>query len=111
MMCASIDRRVQARRCRPPTIMPITLQLSALLRDYVGGKGELVLDARDVRALLRTLEVEHPKIHRSICDDTGALRRHVNVFVNSDHIRDLDGLDTRLKPGDVISLFQAVSGG
>lgn len=91
--------------------MPITLQLSALLRDYSGGKGELALDARDVRAMLRVLETEYPKIHRSICDDTGAIRRHINVFVNSDHIRDLRGLDTPLKPGDVVSLFQAVSGG
>ncbi|MCC6409804.1 MAG: MoaD/ThiS family protein [Planctomycetes bacterium] len=91
--------------------MPITLQLSALLRDYVGGKGELSLEARDVRALLRVLESEHPKIHRSICDDTGAIRRHVNVFVNDDHIRELGDLDAKLKPGDVVSLFQAVSGG
>jgi molybdopterin synthase sulfur carrier subunit len=101
----------QRRADSSPTTMPITLRLSTLLRDYAGGQGELALDARDVKTMLRALETEHPRIHRSICDDTGAIRRHVNVFVNADHIRDLRGLDTPLKPGDVVSLFQAVSGG
>lgn len=46
-----------------------------------------------------------------ICDETGAVRRHVNVFVNDEHMRERDGLDTPLAPGDVIHLLPAVSGG
>jgi len=46
-----------------------------------------------------------------VCDETGRVRRHLNVFVNSDNVRDLDGLDTVLKSGDVVTILPAVSGG
>jgi molybdopterin converting factor small subunit len=47
-----------------------------------------------------------------VCDETGNVRRHVNVFVNSGNTRDLPtGLETRLEPGDVVSILPAVSGG
>ena len=57
------------------------------------------------------LERRHPSLYRSVCDETGAVRRHVNLFVNADHIRDRDGLDTALLPGDVVTILPAVSGG
>jgi molybdopterin converting factor small subunit len=50
-------------------------------------------------------------LYRGICDDTGAVRRHVNLFVNRDHVRDRDGLETALAPGDEIIIIPAVSGG
>ena len=50
-------------------------------------------------------------LYRNICDETGAVRRHLNVFVNADNVRDLDGLDTALRPGDVLTILPAVSGG
>jgi molybdopterin converting factor small subunit len=46
-----------------------------------------------------------------VCDETGAVRRHLNIFVNTDNIHDVDGLDTALAPGDVLSILPAVSGG
>ncbi|MBA0086518.1 MAG: MoaD/ThiS family protein, partial [Acidobacteria bacterium Pan2503] len=45
------------------------------------------------------------------CDETGKVRRHLNVFVNSDNVRDLDGVDTKLTRGDVVTILPAVSGG
>jgi sulfur-carrier protein len=50
-------------------------------------------------------------LYRNVCDETGAVRRHLNVFVNSDNVRDLDGVDTMLTPGDVVTILPAVSGG
>ena len=50
-------------------------------------------------------------LYRNICDETGKVRRHLNVFVNTDNVRDLDDIDTTLTPGDVISILPAVSGG
>ncbi|MBI5432486.1 MAG: MoaD family protein [Planctomycetes bacterium] len=91
--------------------MPVTIQLSSLLRDYCGSSSELAIEAASVRAVLGELERLHPKLHRSVCDDTGAIRRHVNFFVNTHNIRDHGGLDTALKPGDVVTILQAVSGG
>ena len=67
--------------------------------------------ATTVRAALEELERSHPSLHRNICDETGAVRRHLNVFVNSDHMRDRQGLDTALAPGDVVTILAAVSGG
>ena len=64
-----------------------------------------------VCAVLDELERRHPLLYRGICDDTGAVRRHVNVFVNKEHMRDRDGLDTALVPGDEIIILPAVSGG
>jgi molybdopterin converting factor small subunit len=67
--------------------------------------------AHTVRAALEQLGRDHPSLYRNICDETGSVRRHLNVFVNSSHVRDLDGLDTALAPGDVVTILAAVSGG
>lgn len=81
------------------------------LRDCCGGAGELSLTTTSVRALLTELERKYPALHRSICDETGAVRRHINLFVNTQHIRDLEGLDTRPAAGDLVTIMTAVSGG
>lgn len=91
--------------------MAVKIQISALLRDYCGGAPELSTAAPSVRAALAELELRHPALHRGVCDETGAVRRHVNLFVNTRHIRDLRGLDTPLTAGDVVTILQAVSGG
>jgi molybdopterin converting factor small subunit len=70
-----------------------------------------VLAASNLRAVLEELERHYPALHRSICDETGALRRHINLFVNTHHMRDRDGLDTSLEPGDLVTIMTAVSGG
>ena len=75
------------------------------------GAAELFLSAPTVRAALEQLERSHPALYRCICDETGAVRRHVNLFVNTAHVRDREGLDTALAPGDVITILPAVSGG
>jgi sulfur-carrier protein len=89
----------------------ITIHVPRELRACCKGASEILLSAPSVRAVLDELERRHPALYRAICDDTGAVRRHVNVFVNKDHIRDRDGLDTALVPGDNIIILPAVSGG
>jgi len=91
--------------------MTIKIHVPAALRNYCEGASELFLSAPSVRAALEELERTHPALHRSVCDETGAVRRHVNLFVNTSHIRDREGLDTVLMPGDVITILPAVSGG
>ncbi len=92
----------------PPTII---IHLPGPLRGYCGGADELSIAATTVRAVLEDLEHSQSALYRNVCDETGALRRHLNVFVNSDNVRDLDGLDTPLKEGDVVTILPAVSGG
>ena len=90
---------------------PITVHIPRELRSCCEGASTLVLSAPSVRAVLEELEQRHPALYRSVCDETGAVRRHVNVFVNSAHMCERQGLDTALEPEDVIMILPAVSGG
>jgi molybdopterin synthase sulfur carrier subunit len=69
------------------------------------------MSASTLRAVLEELETRQPGLYRNLYDETGTLRRHLNVFVNSDNVRDLDGVDTALRSGDVVTFLPAVSGG
>jgi len=89
----------------------VTIHVPGALRAYCGGAEQLQTSARTVRAALDELERHQLALYRNVCDETGAVRRHLNVFVNADNVRDLSGVDTRLKPGDVLTILPAVSGG
>ena len=89
----------------------ITIHIPGPLRVYCDGAAELSLSAASVRKALEELERRHPALHRGICDETGAVRRHIGVFVNNCHVRDRNGLDTPLVPGDAVIILPAVSGG
>jgi sulfur-carrier protein len=89
----------------------ITVHVPTVLRDYCRSASELSVSGSTVREALAQIEQRDPALYRSVCDETGAVRRHVGVFVNETNIRDGEGLDTALAPGDVITLLPAVSGG
>lgn len=89
----------------------VTVLIPAALRPSCSGASELSIPSNSVRSLLSELERRHPALYRSVCDETGAIRRHVNLFVNSQHMRDCNGLDTSLNPRDVVTILPAVSGG
>ena len=91
--------------------MPILIRVPGTLRDHCDGAAELSVPAASVREALEQLERTHPSLYRCICDETGAVRRHLGVFVNADHVRDRDGVDTALQAGDVVTILPAVSGG
>jgi molybdopterin synthase sulfur carrier subunit len=91
--------------------MSITLHIPGPLRPYCGNQPSLTLAATTVRGLLGRLEEQHPSLYRGVCDETNAVRRHINLFVNTTHIRDLQGLETELASGDVVTILPAVSGG
>jgi molybdopterin converting factor small subunit len=89
----------------------ITVAVSSPLRDFCGGEAEIRVRAPDLRALLVELERSQPRLHRAICDETGRMRRHVNLFINELHMSERGGLDATLAPGDVVTILPAVSGG
>jgi molybdopterin converting factor small subunit len=89
----------------------VTIYVPGPLRSYCAGASQLSISAGTVRAALEDLERSQPALYRNICDETGTVRRHLNVFVNSDNMRDLDGVDTTLTAGDVMTIVPAVSGG
>jgi len=89
----------------------ITIHVPGPLRTYCAGAARLSISADTVRAALEDLERSQAALYRNVCDETGRVRRHLNVFVNSDNVRDLNGVDTTLAPGDVVTILPAVSGG
>jgi len=89
----------------------VTIHWPGALRGYSNGATDLVADAPDVRAALEHLARTYPSLHRCFCDETGAVRRHINIWVNSTHMREREGLETALAEGDAIFLLPAVSGG
>ena len=91
--------------------MAIKILVPGTLRAHCDGATDLSVSAGSVREALEQLERAHPSLYQCICDETGAVRRHLGVFVNADHVRDREGVDTALAPGDVITILPAVSGG
>jgi molybdopterin synthase sulfur carrier subunit len=89
----------------------VTIHVPGPLRTYCAGATQISISAHTVRGALEDLQRSQSALYRSLCDETGTVRRHLNVFVNSDNVRDLDGVDTTLTPGDVVTILPAVSGG
>ena len=89
----------------------ITIHVPGPLRQYCAGVTLIPRSARTVRGVLEDLERTECALYRNVCDETGAVRRHLNIFVNADNVRDLDGVDTTLTTGDVVTFLPAVSGG
>jgi MoaD family protein len=89
----------------------ITVHIFGSLRMYCGGASQLSMTAKTVREVLEELERTQAALYRNICDETGAVRRHLNVFVNTENVRDLNGIDSVLTAGDVVTILPAVSGG
>lgn len=91
--------------------MPIEVRFPGPLRSYAGGASTLAVSAATVQDALHALESTVPELYRCVCDETGAVRRHLNLFVGPNHVRDLAGLETPLRDGDVLTILPAVSGG
>jgi molybdopterin converting factor small subunit len=102
------DRLAIDRMASAPTV---TVHVPGPLRAYCRGVEQLTVAAGTVRAVLEHLEQREAALYRNVCDETGVVRRHLNVFVNADHVRDRNGMDTPLAPGDVVTILPAVSGG
>lgn len=81
------------------------------LRKFTGGAEAVEAEGADVAALIRDLDSRHPGIRDRICDEQGAVRRFVNIFVNGEDIRFLQNLETPVKSGDEISIVPAIAGG
>jgi len=91
----------------------ITLELPNVLCSHNGEKSSVVVDGtcRTVGDALSTLSGRLPGAHNRIMDEQGNVRRHVNVFVNGENIRFLDGLSTPVEGNATITVIAAVSGG
>ena len=91
--------------------MPVTVRIPTPLQRLTNGQGEVQCEGQTVVELLSDLEKRYPGIKERICDETGKLRRFVNVFLNEEDIRFLQGDQTAVKDGDEVSIIPAIAGG
>jgi molybdopterin synthase sulfur carrier subunit len=91
--------------------MAVSLRIPSVLRNLTAGKETIDVQAKTVDEALTALEAAHPGIKARLCDETGKLRRFVNVFVGEEDIRFLDGQQTAVKDGELIDIVPAIAGG
>ena len=89
----------------------IKVRIPTPLRPLTKGQGEVETKASSVVEMIEVLNSTHPGIKDRLCDETGELRRFVNIYVNEEDIRFLKGKDTSLKDGDEVSIVPAIAGG
>jgi molybdopterin synthase sulfur carrier subunit len=88
-----------------------TVRIPTSLRKLTQGREEVKVPGRTVAEAIGELEKACPGIKERICDDSGALRRFVNLFANEEDVRFLQNLDTPLKDSDELSIVPAIAGG
>jgi molybdopterin synthase sulfur carrier subunit len=91
--------------------MSVRVRIPTPLRSATDGEAELNSEAATVVTLIEELEHRFPAIKGRLRDESGALRRFVNLYVNGEDVRFLTGLETTLKSGDELSIVPAVAGG
>ena len=91
--------------------MSVSVRIPTILRTYTGGAAEVTAQAGTLREVLAGLDAEYPGLAGRILDDTGKLRRFVNVYVGDEDVRLAQGLDTAGLPGIQVSVIPAVAGG
>ena len=91
--------------------MSVKVRIPAPLRQVTEGQAEVTVEPSNVGSVLGELETRFPQMKGRIRDEAGELRRFVNLYVNGEDIRFLDGLNTGLKAGDELSIIPAVAGG
>ena len=91
--------------------MSVHVRVPTILRTYTDGASEVTAEGDTLSAVLDDLEASYAGIRSRIVDETGELRRFVNVYVGNDDVRFLDGLATPTPDGAKISVIPAVAGG
>jgi molybdopterin synthase sulfur carrier subunit len=88
-----------------------TIRIPPVLRSSVGGEKEIDASGDNVGDVLRSLAEQHPSTQTQLFSEAGDLNRYVNVYLNDEDVRVLDGLDTSVGEGDVLVILPAMAGG
>jgi molybdopterin synthase sulfur carrier subunit len=91
--------------------MSVSVRIPTILRSYTGGAAEVAAEPGTLREVIAGLNAAFPGIGGRILDDTGKLRRFVNVYVGDEDVRLAQGLDTPVPAGIQVSVIPAVAGG
>ena len=91
--------------------MSIVVRVPTPLRRLTNGQDKIEVDGASLNGVINAMNEQYPGIRDRICDDQGQLRNFVNVYVNGEDVRFLQGLETPTSTGDEISVVPAVAGG
>ena len=91
--------------------MAVTILIPTPLRKFTNEQESVAVEPGTVGTLLASLEAQFPGIGKRLCDDNGELRRFINIYVNEEDIRFLEGKETPINDGDAISIVPAIAGG
>jgi molybdopterin converting factor small subunit len=91
--------------------MAVEIKLPTVLRAQADGQASVRVDGATVGDVFNNLIAQYPGLRDNLLDDSGGLHKFVNVYKDDDDIRYLDGIDTKLADGDVLSILPAVAGG
>ena len=91
--------------------MSVTVRIPTTMRPLAGGSSSVKVEGSKLSEVLANLNTEFPGFDDRLFDETGALRKFVNVFVADDDVRYLDGLETAVPEGETVSIIPAVAGG
>ena len=91
--------------------MSVTVRIPTPLRTLTGGVSEVTVEPGSLEAVVKAVEAAHPGVAARVLDESGALRRFVNVYVGDEDVRFLEGLATEVADGQSVSIIPAVAGG
>jgi molybdopterin converting factor small subunit len=91
--------------------MSVTVRVPPVFRTMTAGQSSVSVEGATVSEVLASLDAAHPGFSAKLLDDEGKLVRYVNVFVDDDDVRFMQGLDTAVPDGVTVSIMQAVAGG
>jgi len=91
--------------------MAVTVRIPTTMRPLTGGERQVSVEAGTLDQVIKALDAAHPGLGDRLLDEAGSLRKFVNVFVDDDDVRYLDGLATEVADGITVSIIPAVAGG
>jgi molybdopterin synthase sulfur carrier subunit len=91
--------------------MPVLVRIPTPLRRHTGGAGEVYAKGKDLGELVDDLDRQYPGLRDRLCDETGDFRKFLNIYVNQEDVRFLEGRGSLVKDGDEVSIVSAIAGG
>jgi molybdopterin synthase sulfur carrier subunit len=91
--------------------MAVTVRIPTTLRPMAGGNSQVQVEGATLSEVIANLDAAHPGFRDRLLDESGAMRKFVNIFVSDDDVRYLDGLNTAVPAGETVSIIPAVAGG
>ena len=91
--------------------MSVTVRIPTPLRKLTEGQSEITVKGDTVESVITNMEASYPGIQDRICDENGNVRRFINIYINEEDFRVLDGTNTPVKAEDKVSIVPAIAGG